>query len=86
MPTISSFYGILIRMFFNDHAPPHFHARYGEFEATISLETLEIMEGNLPARSLILIREWAMIHKEELLENWRFCCQNAAPAKIDPLP
>ena len=86
MPTISAFYGILIRMFFNDHAPPHFHARYGEFEATISLETLEIIEGTLPARSLSLIQEWAIIHREELLEDWRLCRQNAAPAKIDPLP
>jgi hypothetical protein len=49
MPTISSFYGILIRMFFNDHDPPHFHARYGEFEATIDLGTLEVMEGRLPS-------------------------------------
>ncbi len=49
MPAISVFYGILIRMFFNDHPPPHFHARYGEFEATIDIATLDIMEGQLPA-------------------------------------
>jgi hypothetical protein len=49
MPTISAFYGILIRMFYNDHSPPHFHARYGEFEATIEITTLEVMEGQLPA-------------------------------------
>jgi hypothetical protein len=49
MPTISAFYGILIRMFFNDHAPPHFHARYGEFEATIDIDTLEVLEGKLSA-------------------------------------
>jgi len=48
MPTISNFYGILIRMFFNDHPPPHFHARYGEFEATIEIETLAPLEGHLP--------------------------------------
>lgn len=51
MPTISSFYGILIRMFFNDHAPPHFHARYGEFEATIVIGTLEVIHGQLPSRA-----------------------------------
>jgi hypothetical protein len=45
MPRISVFYGILIRMFFNDHTPPHFHARYGEFEATVEIDTLEILEG-----------------------------------------
>ena len=50
MPTISSFYGILIRMFYNDHAPPHFHARYGGFEATIEIENLAVMEGELPTR------------------------------------
>jgi hypothetical protein len=51
MPTISAFYGILIRMFFNDHAPPHFHARYGEFEATIDLGTLQVRQGQLPRRA-----------------------------------
>ena len=52
MPTISAFYGILIRMFFNDHPPPHFHARYGEFEATVNISTREIIEGQLPWRAL----------------------------------
>ena len=86
MPTISVFYGILIRMFFNDHAPPHFHARYGEFEATVDIDTLEVMEGELPRRGLKLVQEWAMIHKEELLEDWRLCREKALPAKIEPLP
>ena len=86
MPTISVFYGILIRMFFNDHAPPHFHARYGEFEATIDINTREIMQGELPRRALSLVQEWAMIHREELLEDWRLCREKAAPAKIEPLP
>jgi hypothetical protein len=86
MPTLSAFYGILIRMYFRDHAPPHFHARYGEFEATIDLDTLDVTEGHLPGRGLSLVREWAMIHREELLEDWRLCRENAPPAKIDPLP
>ena len=85
MPTISTFYGILIRMFFNDHAPPHFHALYGEFEATIDIATLEVIEGDLPNRAFNLAREWAMIHREELLEDWRLCRENSVPAKIDPL-
>ena len=63
MPTISAFYGILIRMFYNDHAPPHFHARYGEFEATIDIYTLSVKHGRLPRRALDLVLEWAMIHK-----------------------
>jgi hypothetical protein len=86
MPTISAFYGILIRMFFNDHLPPHFHARYGEFEATINIETLQAMEGQLPPRALNLVQEWAMMHKEELLGNWRLCREKAPPARIEPLP
>ena len=58
IPTIGRFYGILIRMFFNDHGPPHFHARYGEFEATIDIGTLAIIEGQLPRRALNLVQEW----------------------------
>jgi hypothetical protein len=86
MPTISAFYGILIRMFFNDHAPPHFHARYGEFEATIDIDTLEVMQGELPSRALNLVKEGAMINREQLQEDWRLCRENAPPAKIAPLP
>ena len=86
MPRISAFYGILIRMFFNDHPPPHFHARYGDVEATIEIGSLEIMDGELPNRALNLVREWAMMHREELLENWRLCREKAPPAKIEPLP
>ena len=85
MPAISAFYRILIRMFFNDHPPPHFHARYGEFEATVDIGTLEVLEGQLPRRALNLVREWAMMHREELLEDWRFCRENTVPAKIEPL-
>jgi hypothetical protein len=86
MPTVSLFYGILVRMFFNDHPPPHFHARYGEFEATIDIGTLTVMEGQLPRRALNLVQEWAMIHREELLVNWRLCRENAQPGNIEPLP
>jgi hypothetical protein len=72
-------------MFFNDHAPPHFHARYGEFEVTIEISTLKVIQGQLPGRALNLVEEWAIIHKEELLEDWRLCRENNSPAKIDPL-
>ena len=85
MPTISTFYGILIRMFFNNHAPPHFHARYGEFEATIDIGALTVLQGQLPRRALNLVQEWAMIHREELLEDWRLCLENTPPRKVEPL-
>jgi Domain of unknown function (DUF4160) len=61
MPAISVFYGILIRMFFNGHQPPHFHARYSEFEATVEITTLEILEGQLPPR---LCRKWQVCRAE----------------------
>ncbi len=85
MPTISAFYGILIRMFFNDHPPPHFHARYGEYEATIEIATLRTLEGQIPPRALSLVQEWAMMHREELLQDWRLCREKAPPARIEPL-
>ena len=85
MPTISQFYGILIRMFFTDHAPPHFHALHGEFQATIDIERLRVIEGELPRRALELVLDWAEIHKAELLENWRLCSDKLHPRAIDPL-
>jgi hypothetical protein len=85
MPTISAFYGIVIRMFFNDHAPPHFHALYGEFHASIEIEELRILEGELPSRALELVLDWARLHKEELLEGWQRCRDHEHPGKIEPL-
>jgi hypothetical protein len=72
-------------MFYNDHAPSHFHARYGELEATIEIASLAVIEGHLPSRALNLVQEWAMIHGEELLEDWRLCRENTPPTKINPL-
>ena len=85
MPTISTFYGILIQMYWNDHAPPHFHALYGEFEALVSIQTLEVMEGTLPRRALTLVLEWAQEHRTELFEDWELCEHNQKPKKIRPL-
>ncbi len=82
MPTISSFYGILIRMFFNDHAPPHFHAIYAEYEATIDIETLSISSGNLPRRALELVLDWAELHQNELVEDWLLCKAKHQPKTI----
>jgi hypothetical protein len=85
MPTISIFYGIIIRMFFDDHAPPHFHAQYAEFKASIDIERLEVIEGELPRRALSLVLDWAELHKAELLEDWGLCQLMQQPKKIDPL-
>ncbi len=86
MPTISAFYGILIRMFFDDHAPPHFHAQYAEFKAIIDVQRLAVIEGNLPRRALNLVLDWAELHQTELLDDWRLCQLKQQPNKIDPLP
>ncbi len=69
MPTISMFYGIIIRMFFEEHAPPHFHAQYGEHKAAINIHTLEIIEGTLPRRALNLVLDWAELHRDEIIER-----------------
>jgi hypothetical protein len=86
MPTISTFYGILVQMFWNEHAPPHFHALYAEDEVLIDIRTLEVMEGNLPRRALALVLEWSQEHRNELMEDWNLCAQNQPPKKIHPLP
>lgn len=70
MPTISSFYGIYIRMFVKDHVPPHFHAVYAEHEAQIDISTGEIVQGSLPNVARRLVREWALLNRDPLLANW----------------
>ena len=72
-------------MYFDDHNPPHFHARYAEFEVKIDIKILSILEGDLPPRVLGLVIEWATSHKDELLENWALM-ENKQPFKnIEPL-
>ncbi|RME63300.1 MAG: DUF4160 domain-containing protein [Nitrospirae bacterium] len=84
MPIISSFYGIIIYMFWRDHNPPHFHARYGEYEIIVEIETGRV-EGTFPKRALQMIQEWRQLHKPELLENWTNAVQNKPIKKIKPL-
>ncbi len=72
-------------MFWDDHAPPHFHALYGEHEVLINIITLEIIKGSMPRRALSLILEWASEHRTELLEDWKLCDQHKTPKKIPPL-
>jgi hypothetical protein len=85
MPTISTFYGILIQMFWGDHSPPHFHALYAEYEVLISIKTLEIIRGTMPKRALTLILEWAFEHRSALLEDWELCEKHQVLKKISPL-
>jgi len=85
MPEISRFLGILISMYFEDHNPSHFHVRYNNFRAVISINNLMLVEGKLPARVLGLVMEWAELHKKELLENWDMVQKTGKYFKIEPL-
>lgn len=85
MQTISRFYGILIRMYYDDHAPPHFHASYSDFEAAIGIADLEVLRGEMPSRALSLIREWARLHRRELLADWELVERQQPLLSIDPL-
>jgi hypothetical protein len=85
MPTISTFFGISIRMYFDDHPPPHFHAYYGEHAAKISIETLDVAEGHLPRRALALVLEWAFEHRIELRDNWERATAHESLTRIEPL-
>jgi len=85
MPTISRFYGIVILMYWNDHAPPHFHALYGEDEGVVALDSLALIRGHLPNRALNMVVEWAEQHRRELEEDWELCRSRQMPNKIAPL-
>lgn len=85
MPTISRFYGISIRMYYNDHLPPHFHALYGERELIVGISPIIILEGNASSRVRSLVLEWTALHQEELSQNWERCRNAQAPFSIEPL-
>jgi hypothetical protein len=85
MPEISRFYGIVIKMFFDDHNPPHFHALYGEYEVLININSFAVFAGNLPPRALGLVIEWATQHQNELLLNWERAQGQKPLSKIEPL-
>ncbi|MHB1033466.1 MAG: DUF4160 domain-containing protein [Pirellulales bacterium] len=85
MPTVSSFYGIAIRMYYDEHSPPHFHAYVGESEASISIGTLEVMQGSLPRRALAMVLEWASDHRDELRQNWELAVAHRPLRRIPPL-
>jgi hypothetical protein len=83
---ISAFYEIVIEIYFRDHPPPHFHARYGGEEGVIAIATGELIAGSLPRRALRLVREWTSMHREELNANWDLARDRQPLAEIEPLP
>jgi len=84
MPEISRFLGIVIAMYYNDHAPPHFHANYGNYEVTVRLAD-GVVEGRFPRRALNLVLEWYNLHEGELREDWDLARQRKTLRPIDPL-
>ncbi len=85
MPQISYFLGVIIRMFYRDHNPPHFHAVYGDYEALIDIQKNEIISGTLPPRVLGLVVEWTALHQDELMNNWERSKNGEELLKIEPL-
>jgi Domain of unknown function (DUF4160) len=86
VPQISHFYGVTIRMYFDDHPPPHFHARAAEHNAKVRIDTLEVIDSSLRRRELRLVLAWAEMHVGELDLNWRRARKGVTLPAIDPLP
>jgi hypothetical protein len=84
MPEISRFLGVVIRMYYRDHAPPHFHATYGEFDITVEIET-GVTEGRFPRRALAAVLEWYAEYQDELRENWERARREEPLTRIEPL-
>jgi hypothetical protein len=85
VPEISRFFGIIIAMNYNDHAPPHFHVRYGDQKALISIQALALLEGRLAPRVFGLTMEWASRHQAERMANWARARRQAELRRIEPL-
>jgi len=85
MPELSRFFGIIIRMYYDDHPPPHFHAIYDDEEMQVTIEPIAILNGQLPRRATSMVIEWAALHQRELLANWRRLEAEQTVVKIKPL-
>jgi hypothetical protein len=85
MPTISQFLGIAISMHYNDHMPPHLHAKFGDEQAAIALGSWRVLRGSLPRRALGIVREWATAHEGELTENWALARAGSPLKLVAPL-
>ena len=82
MPTIAWFYGIAIRMYVKDHPPPHFQATYAEYEANVSIDTGDVIEGALPRSAARLVKDWTLAHQQQLRDNWRRARAGEQPERI----
>jgi len=85
VPEISRFLGIVVAMFYREHAPPHFHARYRDLEIRVNIKTGEVMSGRFPSRAQRLVLEWLELHRDELLDDWRLAQERKPLNRIEPL-
>ena len=85
MPIVSRCFGIVIALYWEDHHPPHFHAKYSGDEAMFEIETGRVLRGSLPRRAVALVEEWRLLHVEDLLDNWRRARRREPLTYIDPL-
>ncbi|MFN8497565.1 MAG: DUF4160 domain-containing protein [Anaerolineae bacterium] len=85
MPEVSRFFGIIVRMYADEHNPPHFHAIYGGYEAEVGIDPVAFLRGTLPNRARSMVVEWAALHQRELLRNWERLRQDQLPERIEPL-
>lgn len=85
MPELTRFFGIIIAMYYNDHAPPHFHAKYGADQAVIRIDDGQVIEGFLSVRALRLVEEWRLLHEQDLLNDWALAQSRQPLIKIEPL-
>ena len=87
MPTLSMFFGIIIRMYYatKEHNPPHIHVYYQDFKAIINIIDCELMDGVMPSKQLKLVSAWIEIHKDELIADWELCQNGEKPFTIEPL-
>ncbi len=85
MPEISRFLGMVIRMYWDEHPPPHFHVEYAGEQAVVRIDTLEVVKGHLPRRAMALLAEWTLLHRAELQENWARSERGEPLSPVEPL-
>ena len=85
MPEISRFFGIVVRMYFDDHNPPHYHAWYIGQEARVGVDTIDVLSGDLPRRARSMVVEWAALHQQALMQNWNALQSSGQSQRIAPL-
>ena len=84
MPTISAFYGLIIQMYFREHAPPHFHVKYGDYKAVVDIRRLQLTDGQLPRRAANLVLDWAELHQQELLKKTEIYASPCKTPNLSP--